>query len=52
MIDQDHPEYKESMEIHGEPFDPSDVKADEIPERIKYFAEWFNNTKTEKKKHH
>ena len=31
------------MEIHGEPFDPSDVKADEIPERIKYFAEWFNS---------
>ena len=42
MVDQDHPEYEESMEIHGEPFDPSDVKADEIPERIKYFAEWFN----------
>ena len=30
------------MEIHCEPFDPSGVKADEIPERIKYFAEWFN----------
>jgi hypothetical protein len=48
MADKDHPEYEELMEIHGEPFDPSDVEADEIPERIKYFAEWLSNTKTKK----
>ena len=29
------------MEIHGEPFDPSDVKANEIPERIKYSLATF-----------
>ena len=38
------------MEIHGEPFDPTDLKADQIPERIKYFAEWLNKSKTKKSK--
>jgi len=50
MADKHHPEYDEMMEIHGESFDPNDLEADQIPERIKYFAEWLNKSKAKKSK--
>ena len=48
MADKDHPEYEELMEIHGDPFDPDDIEADQLPERVKGFAEWFSETKPKK----
>ena len=50
MADKQHPEYDEMMEIHGEPFDPNDIEADQIPERIKYFSQWLKKSKAKKSK--
>jgi hypothetical protein len=50
MADKHHPEYDEMMEIHGESFDPNDLEADHISERIKCFAEWLNKSKAKKSK--
>lgn len=48
MADKEHSDYDELIEIHGGTFDPEDIEADQIPERVKYFAEWLNETKTKK----